>query len=1143
MQNGRARFHRGDTLFVIVCLILSALSIGIVVRYFHAAFPEAAIDLKYDRRTSEPIAERVLDRLRLPHGGMKHAVTFESDGLARIYLERTLGLERANVVTRDEVKAWYWRHRWFKPMQEEEYGADIAPTGELVAFARKLPEAMALPATDPSSARRIAEQFVIDAGVNLAGLTLVSESERQLPKRLQRSFTWESKTIRPGGAPYRYFVAIDGNAVTSFSRRLKVPEEWTRSYQELRSKNNAAGNVDTIFLIVTVVGLVATFVVRLRRGDMRLRFLLTIGIVSVVLVWGVSLNSWPATLASYNTTTSYPAFVAQFILGSLLQSLGTAMFLVVVCGAGEVLYRERLPQHLAIPKLWNRGALSSRRVFRALVLGYTLVAAFIAYQVVFYIVAGKFGAWAPADVPYDDMLNTALPWAAVLFAGFFPAFSEEFMSRAFSIPFFQRFVHSRFAAYVIAGFIWGFGHATYPNQPFYIRGLEVGLAGVILGFLMDRFGLLALLVWHYTIDAVYTALLLMQSGNTYYVVSGSFAAFVFAVPLILSVALLVRNRGFVDDEELTNATLSVSSPVVEEKRLPQRAELPPPLPWRRWRVITAVIATLIAVGLMLAGIPSLDDVPDYRTTRTQAKNIASTRLRQLRQPQPQRVIADPVTGFRAWNRESTHEEGGAPAGFDGVAAEYLLRSGVPMTALSSLMKRDIPTATWVVRFFTPMKKREYFVEVDPRNGRVIGYHKYEDERSPGAKLEQAAALAVANASFVQYGMNREQFGVQEALSFPQPDRRDWLFHYQQATPIASGAYRRVTVRVMGNEVTQFTTTIKVPDAAYREANEDTLLSTAMSLLKIIAMLGALALVVAGFVIGTRKAGIAWKRAAAYAAAFSIVPIGSLVLRHESRLFGYGTSVAWETFRLNMITDTVRSIGMQAGVLFLAFAGILAIHPHIEAVLRKPGRRRFGRDALIRVAGAVSLFAIIRLLQQLAAIRWPEASSVESVDAAGIVENALPSLLTIGEALFAAIVACGLVALYAAAVMPMRRVARWLPAALTIFIVFAFALEPSAAPRQMLLMLIRAAGMAAVVWIAARYLLGRNLLAWPVAIFLAVCFDRAASMLQHHRADLAVHGTIVAVVALTVIMLLASGREPAPAAAGSAPALNRPDEDA
>src|SRR5439155_20615833 len=101
------------------------------------------------------------------------------------------------------------------------------------------------------------------------------------------------------------------------------------------------------------------------------------------------------------------------------------------------------------------------------------------------------------------MINPAFPWIAVLFSGFFPSLSEEFLSRAFSIPFFVRLFRSRLAAIILAGFIWGFGHATYPNQPFYILGLAVAFAGVLLGFLFCRFVLLPLLICDYTVDPLH----------------------------------------------------------------------------------------------------------------------------------------------------------------------------------------------------------------------------------------------------------------------------------------------------------------------------------------------------------------------------------------------------------------------------------------------------------------------------------------------------------------------------------------------------------------------------------------------------------------------------------------------------------------
>ena len=66
---------------------------------------------------------------------------------------------------------------------------------------------------------------------------------------------------------------------------------------------------------------------------------------------------------------------------------------------------------------------------------------------------------------------------------------------------------------MLAGFIWGFGHAGYPQQPFYIRGVEVGIGGVALGIVMLRWGILPTLVWHYSVDAMYSAMLLLRSQS------------------------------------------------------------------------------------------------------------------------------------------------------------------------------------------------------------------------------------------------------------------------------------------------------------------------------------------------------------------------------------------------------------------------------------------------------------------------------------------------------------------------------------------------------------------------------------------------------------------------------------------------------
>jgi membrane protease YdiL (CAAX protease family) len=1108
-ERNERRLSQDDWLTIAICVAVVLASIAIIIRYFDAAFPQAAIEFKVDRNTSQPIAERLLRERGVDVRAMKHAARFDSDDEARIFLERSLGLEAANRVMAENVRVWSWHHRWFRPLVEEEVSVDVAPTGEIVGFRHVIPEDRAAP--PPNAAPPI--EFLKSIGVNVADLNLIEQSERRLPKRVQRSFTWESSSIRPAGAQYRHLVTVDGNRVTSYAQQLKVPDAWKRGYSELRSKNRAAGQVDVLLNAALMIGAIVIFIIRLRRGDLQLRFLFGIGIACVLLVGGSAINELPRELAYYDTATSYPAFLGGVLLRSVTQSFGMAVLLIIICGAGEVLYRERLPKQLAIPRLWTPKALSSRRVFLSMILGYALVPLFMAYQVVFYLVAHKFGAWAPAEVPYDDMLNSAVPWVAVVFAGFFPAFSEEFLSRGFAIPFLQRFVHSRWFAIVLAAFIWGFGHSTYPNQPFWIRGVEVGLAGVVAGLLFERFGLLPLLIWHYTIDAVYTATLLFTSGNTYYVVSAAIASLLFAIPLVVSIVLYLRNRGFVPDDDLSNATLPISPPPEHPEVVIAAAQFPEPIAPTRKRVLLC-IALLIAAAIAIAIRPSSpSDAIDYRITAEKAKEIARAAI-----PRSDRftyVIAAPVEGFRSWNPHSSREEGGAPGEFDDIAATWLVRGGMSVNKLLDVFRNRIEAGTWVVRFFTPMKKEEIFVEVDPRTSRMVSYHRYQDERNLGRTLPQDVALSLARRAFATFGMNERDFDLKEAQSFQQPRRRDWLFHFDEKTPLAPRAYRRVTVRIGGGAVTQFNKTIKVPESVYREATTQTLLNLVLFAMKIVGLVTLLALVITGLILATRAHGLPWRRALRWTLILSVIPVASFAARSESLLFGYSTSIAWETFAVGVVTSFVRDVALQIGVMFLALAGLEAAVPYALSLATREGRARFGRSAAVAALTAIAIGIIAMVIQQFVARAFPFAAAV-SLSVPSEVATPVPAIIEGLQALFGAIIFAAAVALYSTAI-------RKHTAIVTIIAIFCVSVDWLSTPEQAPVMLARAMVVALMAWVVARHVLDGNPLAWPLTIFISSLLQTAAVLLQNQRPDLIGNGIALIVFAIAAVLWAAAPR--------------------
>ena len=122
----------------------------------------------------------------------------------------------------------------------------------------------------------------------------------------------------------------------------------------------------------------------------------------------------------------------------------------------------------------------------------------------------------------------------------------------FSVHFLLRSTKSRFLAVVLSAFAWGFLHSNYPQEPPYMRGIEVGLIGIVAGLVMLRWGILATLTWHYTVDAFLTSLSLMRSHDLYSRVSGGIVGFGALIPVGIAGVLYLARGGFADPAPLLN---------------------------------------------------------------------------------------------------------------------------------------------------------------------------------------------------------------------------------------------------------------------------------------------------------------------------------------------------------------------------------------------------------------------------------------------------------------------------------------------------------------------------------------------------------------------------------------------------------------
>ena len=396
-------------------------------------------------------------------------------------------------------------------------------------------------------------------------------------------------------------------------------------------------------------------------------------------------------------------------------------------------YRAAFAGQISLGNLFRPRGLRTKRFFLGAILGLSLTGVFVAYQTAFYLIAYRFGAWSPADVPYSDLLNTRFPWLFVLFGGFFPAISEEFLFRMFAIPFLRKITRWMPAAVVLAAFIWGFGHSGYAQQPFYIRGVEVGIGGVALGLVMLRWGILPTLVWHYSVDAMYSAMLLLRSHSLYFRLRGPRRRERGAARAGCAGGLLGAG-GFLPETGLLNGDQPVPAPEAAAEPAPDASAAGyAPCPSAGGCAVALALACLLA--LLLPG-SRFGESPRYKLT---AGGLAPPRTR-FEGPGLQRRRL-PLCGVPRHAFERRRWLG---------AQDFLNAVRWPPPPLCSSATGRCGTGG---ALFQAPGAGEALVAVNPESGKVTGFQHALPEDAPGADLSAEAARQIAMAFAAGQGLD------------------------------------------------------------------------------------------------------------------------------------------------------------------------------------------------------------------------------------------------------------------------------------------------------------------------------------------------------------------------------------------------------
>ncbi len=1007
---GANTLSRRDVRTLVLWLLAALVGTFVAYRYFFRAFPEAAVDFKVTRGAALERARAFVAEQGLSLAGYQSTVVFNVDDDTKTYLERETGLDEANRLMSSEVSVWYWDARFFRPQQKEEIRVRIDPKGRVVGYEHVLEEAAPGARLGRAAALNLAEQFLTQTlHTNLSAYTPLPEEANasEKPNRTDWTLTWERAGFRIKDAPYRLQVTIEGDRAGGYLEYVKVPEAWQRAYERLRSSNDFIATIASIPYAILIGAALAVLIRFGRRDLIHWKWVLALGLFITLLYFAMQLNEWPLVRASYDTNDSYASFFATQFLRSLVGSFAFALLVVIAVAPGEPLYRAGQPNQLRLGSAFTRAGLRTRQFFCSGFVGLCLAAAHIGYVVAFYVLGRRFGVWAPQDVQYSDALSTALPWIYPLTIGIYAAASEEFLFRMFSIRFLMRVTQWKVLAIVLPAFAWGFLHSNYPQEPPYIRGIEVGTIGIVAGWVMLRWGIWATLTWHYTVDAFLTSLSLMRSGNPYTRISGGLVGFAAVIPVAVAGVLYLRSGTFADEVGLLNR----DRPLVESTTLTEedRATAHPPAFYQplksRSVVLLAAAGVLGLVSLWLIKPQRIGSFVRFPLDGRQAAARADGVLRQLNQ-----------------NPASYHRVATIQYTFDPLANEYLRRN-IGLEGANRVYREEVPAAFWTVRYFRDSQREEYFVVLLP-DGALHSVHHTLAEAAPGANLTDQEAQSRAEA-FLRDAkkIDLRRWKIVEAQSEKRPSRADHTFVWEQTQPLnssppeAEAAHVRISLAVQGDEVSGYRIFVHLPEDWVRKQTENTLANTTQTVLFLSLIAGFGLAVVIIFLRNLKSpevAAVPWRRIALW----SLVVLMAALLRFATLmpqlLLTYRTEQPFATFIGTLLIGQALSTALfYSGTMFLlglALYFVMRGYGPDRLPLWRTLSGSYYRDAVLVMLAGWGVFAGLDRLRDYAAAIWPVARNSFPTNVPAGLDANWPTLSALTNGLMYGFLTVGIIAL-------------------------------------------------------------------------------------------------------------------------------------
>ncbi len=796
--------------FWIVFILLTVAGILFAVKQGSRAYPIVSLDLKMSRPEALKAARELAQKYGWGPEDFQAAASFGLDEEVRDFVELEAGGPPAfrRMLKEGFYFPYTWEVRLFREGETNETSVWFTPEGTPCGFIEILAEDKPGATLAPDEARSLAEKAAAtEWHLQLTDFQPVESAKELRPGgRMDHTFVYERRNAVLGEGRYRLTLAVSGDRLTGFTHFVKVPEAFSRRYEEMRSANNTIAGAATAAIVILygLGGCLFGVFFLLRRRLLVWREPLGWGFLVAFIGMLAAINQWPLIWMNYDTALSREIFILRYAVRLAGGLLNMGVLLTVSFAAAEGLTRAAFPRHLQLWPIWSTEAAASPAVLGRTIGGYLGAGLLLAYEAALYAFAHRtLGWWTPTDtLSQPDMLAAYFPWFSPIAGALQAGFWEECLFRAVPLAgaalVGQRLGRRRLAigtVLVAQAIIFSAAHANYPNQPAYARLVELILPSLAWGGSYLAFGLLPAIIMHFVYDAVLMSMPLFVSTAPGIQFGRVILALLVLVPLLVVLRAGLRRRKWTEvPEKYFNY---FRQPAVRERPVPAAEEetattgqLHP-----RWFLAAGIAGLLL--WLFAGGFRS--DAPPLKIGRAAAEKQARQALAEkgAQLPPPWRALswvsADPD-----------------------LAHDFVWREGGEQ-AYRELLGTYLTPPCWQFRFvrFTgevAERAEEYQVSIAADGEPFAVFHQLPEARA-GKNLEEAAAREIADAAIREhYRKEPGQLKRVSAEAARHPARTDWVFVAADPEDYRLGSGEaRIVVEIAGDEVTGVYRYLHVPE--------------------------------------------------------------------------------------------------------------------------------------------------------------------------------------------------------------------------------------------------------------------------------------------------------------------------------------------